>query len=285
MNTKHIFVESKYCVLGKKINVAQVGRGETLVMIHGWSSSWVSWALLAEALSPYYRVVMIDMPGFGDSDELEHYSIEIEAQYVAETIRVMGIQPAALIGGSLGVYVAVCVAAHYPELCENVILLSAVFGKTPIQPIKDLFHIILKLAAKTQTTQKLLGKTAKSWHTAYLIERYLNAYRFDKERFEKYNMVGRQKMNEMCYVALGLSAYDFDLQQYLREVEKQTLIIYGEEEKLVMFDGVREALERLNRNNIVLRIVKEAAHNPGYEQPSVTAGLIQTFLQHGHAHG
>ena len=65
------------------MNVAEIGQGKPLVFIHGWSNNWVGWTLLAEKLAPRYKLYLMDLPGFGDSDPLPKYTVEKEADYVA----------------------------------------------------------------------------------------------------------------------------------------------------------------------------------------------------------
>ena len=77
INTSSEIKTKKYKVGDILLNVAIAGQGEPLIFIHGWSNSWIGWTLLARQLSSYYTLYMVDLPGFGDSDSLPRYSLEI----------------------------------------------------------------------------------------------------------------------------------------------------------------------------------------------------------------
>src|SRR3972149_9618178 len=90
----------RYKVKDIYINVAETGDGDPLIFIHGWSNSWIGWTLLANELSPYYKLYLIDLPGFGDSDSLPRYSLEIVNRYLSEFIDKYVPSPRAIIGAS-----------------------------------------------------------------------------------------------------------------------------------------------------------------------------------------
>ena len=55
-------------VNGLKINYEEKGEGELIVLLHGWGSNIKLFANLIDLLSKKYRVVAMDMPGFGESE-------------------------------------------------------------------------------------------------------------------------------------------------------------------------------------------------------------------------
>src|SRR3954451_18372320 len=60
-------MENFYNINGQDIHVEEVGpqHGPIAILIHGWSSSWVTWKALLPPLSNGYRCIVIDLPGFG----------------------------------------------------------------------------------------------------------------------------------------------------------------------------------------------------------------------------
>ena len=56
-------------VNGIKINYEEKGEGDLIVLLHGWGSNIGLFANLIDLLAPKYKVVAMDMPGFGKSDE------------------------------------------------------------------------------------------------------------------------------------------------------------------------------------------------------------------------
>ena len=55
---------------GKKISYLDCGQGEPIILLHGWTACKESFLLLMESL-PGYRCLALDLPGYGDSEELD----------------------------------------------------------------------------------------------------------------------------------------------------------------------------------------------------------------------
>ena len=56
-------------VNGIRVNYVMEGQGETVLLLHGWGSSLEPYRALMDQLKEKYRVVALDFPGFGGSDE------------------------------------------------------------------------------------------------------------------------------------------------------------------------------------------------------------------------
>src|SRR3989338_8222975 len=52
-------------------NYRDEGRGRVMLMLHGWSSDLESFYSLAEWAKPHYRVIRLDLPGFGKTQKLD----------------------------------------------------------------------------------------------------------------------------------------------------------------------------------------------------------------------
>ncbi len=99
--------------LARKLNLQVQGNGPaTLLMIHGYGCNQAMWRRMAPALSKRYRVVLLDLVGFGQSDfacwDAERYSgLEGHADDVAQVARCLGDQPLYAVGHSVGAMLAV----------------------------------------------------------------------------------------------------------------------------------------------------------------------------------
>ena len=268
----------KYEIKGIQVNVAEAGNGKPLVFIHGWSNNWQGWTLLAEQLAPHYKLYLLDLPGFGDSDRLEAYSIDLEADIIANFVTKFAPHPRALIGASLGTIITAQTLERYPHLTNRIILLGTIFKQLSLKEAATAYEKILKFADKTEIATKILSGTVKSPLTAYLVEKFLNAYKFNKELVDKYSLPGRSKISGKSYVQLGLSAADFVMEKFLKQATQKILLIYGEADKYVRPEDAQAILETIKSSNITLTIIPKAGHNPAYEQPEKTAAIIRTFL-------
>src|SRR5688500_2984002 len=84
----------------------------TIVMLHGYTGSKENWYRLAKALGRRYRLVVPDLPGWGESarDTYSDYGYAAEAARVAAFLRNVGGEPVTLLGHSMGGGVAAAVA-------------------------------------------------------------------------------------------------------------------------------------------------------------------------------
>ncbi|MBE7160763.1 MAG: alpha/beta fold hydrolase [Williamsia herbipolensis] len=94
-----------------------IGDGSTLVLVHGVIHRRQAWSAVADLLAPYRRVVVVDLPGHGESDDFDQPGSERIAMMLDELSAFVqqvgdGSGPAHVAGNSLGGYLALCLAAR-----------------------------------------------------------------------------------------------------------------------------------------------------------------------------
>lgn len=97
---------------------------KTLVLLHGWggnSRTWDPLLPLFEKHLPEWRVLALDLPGFGDSPAIENFELDVVLAVLAEKIP----EGSVLVGWSLGGMLAVQLAANYPQKIAAVMTLAA----------------------------------------------------------------------------------------------------------------------------------------------------------------
>ena len=101
------------------------GEGEEIIMIHGSPGSKDDFKSLKTKL-PRYKLYMLDMYGFGDSQKkVDDYSPEVAADIILEFMEKENIERANILGYSWGGLVAIDFAYKYPERISNLILLDS----------------------------------------------------------------------------------------------------------------------------------------------------------------
>ncbi|MEO6155037.1 MAG: alpha/beta fold hydrolase, partial [Thermomonas sp.] len=102
--------------------------GPTVVMLHGFTGSKENWYPLATRLQGKYRLLVPDLPGWGESERKPQadYGFGAQAQRVAAFIQALSPgKPVVLLGHSMGGGIAALVAARYPALVAKVGLLDS----------------------------------------------------------------------------------------------------------------------------------------------------------------
>jgi pimeloyl-ACP methyl ester carboxylesterase len=113
-------------VVGGELTVGVWGdEGPLVVLIHGITSSHRAFGLVGPGLAGRHRVVGVDLRGRGGSRELSPpYGMSAHAADVAAVIEAYGGGPAVVVGHSMGGFVAVELARHYPMLVERLVLVD-----------------------------------------------------------------------------------------------------------------------------------------------------------------
>lgn len=97
MSTKKIKIDEN------EINVAIIGEGKPLLILHGWGSSGKVMMSLAQNLSDYYTCIIPDLPGFGESPEPPRsYSVDDYADVAIQLIRELGFEKTDVLAHSFG---------------------------------------------------------------------------------------------------------------------------------------------------------------------------------------
>lgn len=105
-----------------RFHLAELGEGPLVVLLHGYPMMWWTWRAQLEAISAAgYRVVAMDLRGFGGSDHPPHgYDPLTMAEDVASVVRTLGAQQAIVIGHGWGGLGAWTLAATYPEITHAI---------------------------------------------------------------------------------------------------------------------------------------------------------------------
>jgi len=129
---------------GTRWHVLEGGRGETLVLLHGFNADADHFNRVARHLVGHFRILAPDLPGFGDTevDGPVDYRIASQAAAVVRWMDRVGIQRCYLGGSSMGGYIACQVAKLHPERIRALWLLAP--GGVENAPLSPLFQEIFE---------------------------------------------------------------------------------------------------------------------------------------------
>jgi triacylglycerol lipase len=113
-------------VAGLDMPYLEGGTGETLVLVHGFAGDKDNFTRMARFLTPHYRVICPDMPGFGDAgrDPQAGYGIAEQAERLRALLDQIAPGKVHLGGNSMGGFIAAQFAAAHPERVASLWLLD-----------------------------------------------------------------------------------------------------------------------------------------------------------------
>lgn len=108
------------------------GQGEVLVLLHGFCEDKSIWNAFTSELSKDYKLLAIDLPGFGETKPVKDITIEAAAEEVNNTLEMLKIDQCIMIGHSLGGYVTLAFAEQYASKLKGIGLFhSSAMEDTP----------------------------------------------------------------------------------------------------------------------------------------------------------
>ena len=100
-------------------------KGFPLLLIHGLGGSIESWLNNIDSLAAKFRIIALDLPGFGLSDKPKiSYTIRFYVNFVEKFIKKLKINHVYLIGASLGGHIAVEFTLNNKRIVDKLVLIS-----------------------------------------------------------------------------------------------------------------------------------------------------------------
>jgi abhydrolase domain-containing protein 6 len=118
------------------------GQGEPLVLLHGFGANKDNWSQIAPLLVPHYRLIIPDLPGFGDStrNTAARYGVDEQLRRLQQLIDQLALGPVHIGGNSMGGYLAGLFAARNADAVKSQWLLApaGVVSAQPSEFFRDL---------------------------------------------------------------------------------------------------------------------------------------------------
>lgn len=243
------------------------GRGQPVILLHGWLGSWGYWLKTMETLKSKYRCYALDFWGFGESGKLRtSYQVDDFVNLVDQFMDRLGIEEAPIVGHSMGGTVAISLALHKPKRVQRVIVVGS-----PV--VGDSLSIFLRLAGKP-------------W-IASLVWRMPTALKFGIKLFSPYVVNDWPQWYEMItrdisqatlpsfFTSIN-SLHKTDLRSYLPIVTKPVMGIYGMGDNVVAPNQAEIIARCVPRSRI--KMMPGSRHFPMLDEPQAFNENLAEFL-------
>jgi pimeloyl-ACP methyl ester carboxylesterase len=241
------------------------GRGQPVILLHGWLGSWYLWQDTMKGLQ-HYRTYALDFWGFGESGKKrETYNISDFVSLVAQFMDQLGIEQAPIIGHSMGGTVTMSFAIQHPERVTK----AGVIG-SPV--VGDSLAFLLKLAG-----MKLVAAVVHNslWALNLGIRIGWPLVTRDKRWPEMIAADLSQTTLESFLLSIKSLRYT-DLRQDLHKIEVPLLGIYGRKDVIVN-PNQHKLVEEYASQPVVVYL-PDAGHFPMLDDPETFISVVQDFL-------
>ena len=247
------------------------GRGEPLLLIAGLGATGEIWDIQVPLLAREFQVITFDNRGAGRSDKpQEPYSIAMFADDTAGLMDALDIDTAFIYGQSMGGLIAQEFGVRHPRRARALVLGCTSFGgPNSVLPNPDAMSTLSSFT---------------SMETGEVLERALNVF-FSSQFLERNRAEAVRRMAIYldrrppadAYVRQVAACLVFDFYDRLPQIQAPTLVINGEDDRLVPSENSRIMAERIPGAELVL--FPKAGHLYFDELPEESARTVIEFLR------
>jgi pimeloyl-ACP methyl ester carboxylesterase len=244
------------------------GRGEPLILLHGFGADKSNWVRVAVYLTSHFRVVVPDLPGFGEStrDPSSRYAVPDQVERVHAFVQTLGLHDVNVGGNSMGGAIAAVYAAHYPQEVKSLWLLAPAFVESakPSELDERLDHgenpLLVDDVAGFERLLDFVFVKRPAIPGAF--ERYLAEQAIVNRAFNE--KIGRD-----------FAAAPLALEKEVKGLPVPTLVMWGDHDRLVDVSGAEVLKSVMPKAEVV--ILPDVGHIPMVERPEEAAKAFLHF--------
>lgn len=233
------------------VNYVEYGKGkDTLVLLHGWGQNIEMMKPVGDKLSKNNRIIIVDLPGFGQSDEPDTvWSLTDYVECIRELLDELKVNNPILIGHSFGGKISLLYASKYKV--KKLVLFGSPFKKE-----------ITNLSLKT--------KVLKFFKKVPIINKL--------EGFAKKHIGSRDyKQASETMRKILVEHVNFDITEEVKKIKESTLLIWGTMDNEVSIESAYE-LEKLMYDAAVIPY-EGCTHYAYLERLEQTIKVIKSFIE------
>jgi pimeloyl-ACP methyl ester carboxylesterase len=259
---------------GVRLHYQEKGTGTPLVLIHGYTSSTYSWKDVFEPLSKNFRVIAVDLKGFGFSGKPDgDYSRRAQATLVVHLLDFLKVEKAWLCGNSMGGDVALHLTLMNPQRVTGLILIDSggveVPGSGSLAPRYLLLPVVGRvLIALSLTSDKLVRQG--------LQKSFYDQTKVSNERVAYYYRPLQTRGGQLAALRARAQTHDFPIEQDLNKINAPVLILWGAQDQLIPLEAGIKMNKLIKDSKLV--IFDSCGHLPQEEMPARTVGEMTNFI-------
>lgn len=257
---------------GVRWHVPVIGRGPTMLLLHGTGASSRSFRALAPLLAAHFTIIVPDLPGHAQTSmpaSLSGMSVDGMAASLAALLRGLAARPTIAVGHSAGAAILVRM------VLDGTLSLQALVGLNPaLMPLDGPTRFLspmAKLLARTPGFPHLVSRLAGDDHA---VQRFIGGLgsKLDDEGASMYGALVRDHRHVAGAVAM-MAGWDLDrTYAEMSSLKPPPLLIVGGDDRAIPPRQARRVAERVPGTEVV--VMPGLGHLAHEEQPAWTASMI-----------
>jgi pimeloyl-ACP methyl ester carboxylesterase len=264
---------------GREVNVIDIGTGPPVVLVHGLGGNWQNWLEVIPALvQAGYRAIAPDLPGFGHSEmpgeriSIPGYGLALDG--VLDALGVSG--PAAVVGNSMGGFIAAEIAISRPQRVERLVLVSAAAlwnERMRARPLVVASKVSRFYAPLIVSGWELIARLPRLRREALRSAGIRNSAAISAPlAYELLSGAGKPG-----FIDALQALYDYRIRDRLPEIACPTLVVWGADDPLVPLRHAFEYEELIPHARAI--VFRRTGHAPMLEQPERFNAALLEFLR------
>lgn len=262
---------------GSRVYVEDQGAGPTVLLVHGFGGSSYSWRAVAGELASEFRVVAVDLAGFGLTERPRRktdYSRHAQGELLLAVLDALDVERVHLVGHSYGGSVSVALALRRPERIASLTLVNSAapeyprLRRSPFAALRPLTYLFVRTRSlRRANVESALRRTTTddSTVTEELIEEY----------WRRLAVEGSPR----AFWGLTTPLADPQGRVSAAHLAVPTLLVWGEDDALIPAAGARRTSASIPLSRFVL--LPEAGHAPMEDKPRQLAAVMKRFFSSG----
>lgn len=243
-----------------KLNYVDEGDfSSTVVLLHGWGTSIETMIPISNLLKDRYRIVLLDLPGFGKSDEpKEVFSSYDYVKVVLKFLDEINVKNATFIGHSFGGKISSIIASRHPEMVDKLILVDS----AGLIPKRGMDYYIKVYSFKVM---RWLYKNMPFGNKEERLEQFRKKHGSDDYQ------ASSGVMRKILVVVVNEN-----IRPILKDIKAETLLIWGDKDDATpLYMG--EIFEKEIKNSGLV-VLKDSGHYSHIDDYRTFSAVINSFL-------
>jgi 4,5:9,10-diseco-3-hydroxy-5,9,17-trioxoandrosta-1(10),2-diene-4-oate hydrolase len=268
------------------INVIELGDSAparpALVFVHGLSGSWPNWLEQLPVFAEDHRVIALDLPGFGRSPMPPGGEVSIAgyADLIDALLEQLGVESAAIVGNSMGGFIAAELAIRHPRRVERLVLVSPAGISTHQDP--RLVRYLPWLRRMERLAAAYGGWVASHADAVTRRPALRNAFfgMIVPHPRELPAALVAEQLRGAGKPGLMLAAQaisDYDLRPHLERIACPTLVVWGDRDRVISRRDLEVFAELIPGARKVM--YEDTGHMSQLERPAEFNALLAQFLE------
>jgi pimeloyl-ACP methyl ester carboxylesterase len=275
LKNKYAYPSSKFISLDDmNVHYRDVGKGEAILLIHGTGASLHTWEKWIDILSPGYRVISFDLPGFGltGPDPNHNYQISRYTAILDSLMVKLKVDSFHIAGNSLGGLVAWHYTTQFPQKVLTLNLIDAAGLPQPGKKPPFIFQLA-KLPVLSTLLQKI---TPKSIIEKSMLDVYKNDQLVTEKLIDRYFELSLREGNRTAFVKRMSQINEKLVIGDLKKITVPVLIQWGKDDRWIPLSNAYTFKNLIPKAELK---IYDCGHVPMEENPIETVKDYMIFLK------